>query len=233
MIVLDNALHFIGSTRIVYRMAEVPQRISNHGIEEQLAGSATYAAFGYLWQGHAILVVRLATSSWGFDVLTGQWHERRTALVSNWAVQCAIQQSDGSPMFGSATGGELVVYSGWAEGTSEMSREFTAAIPLSGSQIIDSVEIECNTGQTTVISGQGSAPLIELRYSRDGGNTWSAWIAVSLGAIGHFRTRAKWRRLGMFDAPGALFHLRVTDPVPFRVSGSYADESSAGRARAA
>jgi hypothetical protein len=34
---LDNALHFVGDDRSVYRMSEVPERISNHGIDEQLA----------------------------------------------------------------------------------------------------------------------------------------------------------------------------------------------------
>jgi hypothetical protein len=177
--------------------------------------------------------VRLDTSSWGYDVVTGQWHERRTTGLTNWAPQCSIQRSDGTPIFGSSSGQELLVYSGWAEGASELSREFTGAVPLTGSQIIDSIELECNTGQTTVLTGQGSAPLIEMRYSRDAGNRWSGWIAASLGATGQYRARAKWRRLGAFDAPGALFHFRVTDPVPFRVSGSIADESSAGRARAA
>lgn len=238
MVVLDNALHFVADDHTVYRMADVPTRISNHGIEEQIAGSTSCAAFAYGWQGHAILIVRLDDASYGYDVVTSQWHERRTTGLANWAAQCACQQTDGTPLFGNSAGGELVVHSGWAEGASELSREFTAAVPLTGARVFDSIELECNAGQSTVLSGSGSDPVIEMRYSRDGGNTWSSWTDAALGnaalgGTGKYRTRAKWRRLGTFDAPGALFHFRVTDPVPFRVSSAFGDESSAGRARAA
>lgn len=230
MVELDNAVHFAGDDHVIYRMADVPTRISNHGIEEQIAASASCAVFCYYWQGHAILIVRLDAASYGYDVVTGQWHERRTTGLTNWAAQCACQQTDGTPLFGDSAGPALIEHSGWAEGASELSREFTAAVPLTSSRIIDSIELECNAGQTDL---EGTSPLIEMRYSRDGGNTWSDWLDVALGATGEYRRRVKWRRLGMFDAPGALFHFRVTDPVPFRVSGAIGDESSAGRARAA
>jgi hypothetical protein len=225
---LDNALHFIGNDRAVYRMAEVPTRISNHGIEEQIAASASFAVFVYLWQGHAILMVRLDAASYGYDVVTSQWHERRTWGLSNWAAQCATQQADGTPMFGNSTGGELLVHSGWAEGASPLAREFTAAIPLTSSQIIDSIELEANAGASDDLTLD---PVVEMRYSRDRGETWSNFRPSSLGKTGQYRKRPKWRRLGMFDAPGVLIHCRVTDAVPFRVSGAIGSESSAGRER--
>lgn len=226
---LDNALHFIGSDRIVYRMSDVPVRISNHGIEERLAESSTFKLFSYYYQGHAFLCVRLDAGTWVFDVLTGEWHERRTYDLSNWVVGCAAMQSDGTPIFGSAIGNTLLVHSGWAEGTSALSREWTAAIPLEASTPIDEIEIEANAGAAGLSAGDN--PQVEMRFSRDGGDTWSAFRPASLGATGQYRKRPRWRRLGMFDAPGALFHFRVTDPVPIRVSGVSGDESSAGRSR--
>jgi hypothetical protein len=232
----DNALHFIGNDRSVYRMQDVPTVISNHGIDEQIAGSSTFLLWTYKWEGHPILVVRLDAATYGYDVSTGGlWHERRTTGVSNWAACCAIQQADGPPLFGSATGPELLEHSGWAEGTAELYREFTAAVPLTHSTIIDSVELDCNAGASTDLTITN--PLIMMRRSHDGGETWSSWSDTALGSsgvggTGAYRTRAKWRRLGMFDAPGALLHFRVTDAVPFRVSGSFGDESSAGRSRA-
>jgi hypothetical protein len=224
---LDNALHFIGSDRVVYRMAEVPVRISNHGIEEQLAGSASFAAFSFYWQGHAILMVRLSASSWGYDSTTQQWHERRTN-GTNWRAACACQQADGTPLFGSDSTGDLFIHGGWADASDALSREFTAAVPLTSTQILDTIEIECNTGQTDDLT---LSPVIEMRRSRDGGNTWSPWRSASLGGTGQYRARSKWRRNGSFDAPGAMLHFRVTDPVSFRVSSAFSGESSAGRPR--
>lgn len=228
----DNALHFIGNDRSVYRMQDVATLISNHGIDEQIAASSFFAIWKYKWEGHPILMVRLSTASYGYDVTTGGlWHERRTAGLTNWAARCAIQQADGTPLFGSAVGGSLLINSGWAEGASELYREFTAAIPLTSSNVLDEVELDCNAGQTPLLSGAGSDPIVMLRTSRDAGNTWSDWKQSRLGALGQYRTRPKWRRLGIFDPPGVLCHFRVTDPVPFRVSGVSGNESSAGRSR--
>lgn len=229
MVELDNALHFIGDDRVVYRMSDVPERISDHGIEEQIVTSTTFRLFRYLFEGHAFLCVRLDDKTLCFDVVTREWHERQTWDVSNWAANCAAEQADGTAIFGSATGPELLVYSGWAEGASPLSREFTAAVPSSRAIQLPSVELEANPG--TAPLSAGSLPQIEMRASRDGGNTWSAWRAANLGASGKYRKRPKWKRLGSFDAPGALLQFRCTDPVPLRVSSALSGESSAGRAR--
>jgi hypothetical protein len=229
LVELDNALHFIGDDRVVYRMADVPQRISNHGMEEQLAASATFSLFTYLYQGHAFLNIRLDTVTIGWDVVTQQPHERRTWGVSNWAAQCACEQADGTWLFGSATGPELLAFSGWAEGASPLSREFTAAVPSTRQFPLDVLDLEANPGSANLAAGDN--PQIEMRSSRDGGRTWGPFRAAPLGAMGKYRTRPKWRRLGSFDAPGALLHFRVTDPVGLRVSAAVSGESSAGRSR--
>jgi hypothetical protein len=83
--------------------------------------------------------------------------------------------------------------------------------------------------------GQGSDPIIEMRYSRDAGQTWSNWYPGFLGKIGEYRARAIWRRLGLFDFPGAMFDFDCTDPVSLRISdvnvndggGAVADEAGA------
>lgn len=229
MVELDNALHFIGNDRIIYRMGDVPERISNHGIEEQLAASATFRLFRFYYQGHAILCVKLDSGTWGFDVLTNEWHERTSWGLTNWNVQCSAIQSDGTSIFGSATTADLYIHSGWQEAGDALSREFTAAVPLEDPDSIDEVEIEANTGAADLSAGDD--PQIEMRFSRDRGSTWSDWRAVSLGAVGQYRKRPRWRRLGTFDAPGALLHFRTTDPVPLRVSGAFSEETSSGRSR--
>jgi hypothetical protein len=228
---LDNALHFVANDRCVYRMAEVPQKISHPGIDELLTSATTIKCFPMIFEGHSILNVRTNTKSIGFDVATQEWHERRTWGLANWVAFCCEQQSDGSPIFGSAVGDDLLIHSGWAEGTSSLSREWTAAIPLTSSVRIDSIEIEANTGAAALTAGTN--PQVEMRYSRDRGNTWSAFRPASLGATGQYGRRPKWTRLGMFTAPGALFHFRVTDPVPIRVSGVSGEETSAGLSKAA
>ncbi|HWT45653.1 MAG TPA: hypothetical protein VN085_06795, partial [Vicinamibacterales bacterium] len=131
-------------------------------------------------------------------------------------------------LFGSAVGPDLLAYSGWAELVASFSREFTAAVPSSGPFSLPTVEIDANPGTAPITV---SNPQIEMRTSRDGGNTWGPWRAKSLGTTGKYRRRPRWTRNGGFEAPGALLHFRVTDAVPLRVSSATSGDSGAGRAR--
>ena len=54
-------------------------------------------------------------------------------------------------------------------------------------------------------------PQAMLRWSNDGGSTWSREYWVAIGSMGRFKNRAIWRRLGM--ARDRVFEVVVTDPV--------------------
>ena len=54
-------------------------------------------------------------------------------------------------------------------------------------------------------------PQAMLRWSNDGGSTWSREYWVTIGQIGKYKNRAIWRRLGM--ARDRIFEVVVTDPV--------------------
>lgn len=57
----------------------------------------------------------------------------------------------------------------------------------------------------------GSNPQAMLRWSNDGGSTWSNEHWVSIGKQGRYKNRAIWRRLG--QARDLVFEVVVTDPV--------------------
>ncbi|HHW4683212.1 MAG TPA: hypothetical protein ACQGQI_08650 [Xylella sp.] len=52
---------------------------------------------------------------------------------------------------------------------------------------------------------------VMFRYSRDGGNNWSAWVQRDLGEVGRFQTRVRRYRLG--QGRQWVFDIRITDPV--------------------
>jgi hypothetical protein len=54
-------------------------------------------------------------------------------------------------------------------------------------------------------------PQAMLRWSNDGGSTWSSEYWVTIGSMGRFKNRAIWRRLGM--ARDRVFEVVITDPV--------------------
>ena len=60
-------------------------------------------------------------------------------------------------------------------------------------------------------TGQGDDPQAMLRWSNDGGSTWSNEHWVSIGKIGRYQNRAIWRRLGW--SRDRIFEVAITDPV--------------------
>jgi len=57
----------------------------------------------------------------------------------------------------------------------------------------------------------GETPQAMLRWSNDGGSTWSNEHWTSIGKIGAFKNRAIWRRLGW--SRDRVFEVSVTDPI--------------------
>ena len=70
------------------------------------------------------------------------------------------------------------------------------------------LDIEAGMGLTT---GQGSDPQLMLRWSDDGGHTWSNEYWVSAGPKGQYRRRARWTRLG--QAQDRVYEVVIADPV--------------------
>jgi len=85
---------------------------------------------------------------------------------------------------------------------------------------IHEIEVECEAG-VGLTSGQGSDPQIMLRYSKDGGKTWSSELWRPLGKKGQYAQRAVWRQLGI--ARQFVFEIVVTDPVELTIINGYLD----------
>ena len=65
-------------------------------------------------------------------------------------------------------------------------------------------------GQNNLLT-LGANPQAMLRWSNDGGSTWSNEHWVSIGLQGAYKNRAIWRRLG--QARDRIFEVVVTDPI--------------------
>jgi hypothetical protein len=68
---------------------------------------------------------------------------------------------------------------------------------------------------------QGANPEVMLRWSDDGGHTWSNEHWVSMGKIGEYGHRTYWRRLGMtLKLRDRVYELSATDPVKIAIMGA-------------
>lgn len=63
------------------------------------------------------------------------------------------------------------------------------------------------------------APELNLRWSNDGGHTWSNELTVGCGQAGEYTARAMFRRLGR--ARNRVFELSMSDPIGWRLLDGY------------
>lgn len=78
-------------------------------------------------------------------------------------------------------------------------------------------ELVCQTGigKTT---GQGSNPQVMMRFSNDGGRTWSPEAWRSMGAIGDYSVRVRWTRGGR--GRKRAYEVAGSDPVRVMLAGA-------------
>jgi hypothetical protein len=83
-----------------------------------------------------------------------------------------------------------------------------------------SLQLDCESGVGLNV-GQGSDPQVMLRWSDDGGHTWSNEHWRSMGKIGVYQARVIWRRLGMtVKLRDRVYEASGTDPVKIAIMGA-------------
>lgn len=221
----DNTLVWVGSDGIVYRRSAVPQRISDHGIEEQIAKAGQAYLYSFVWRGHTMLMMSLPDQTWIYDFETGEWTEFSTLGRDTWRAVCAC--SNGlNPVFGDGYAGNVLELQETAltDNDDGVERRFTAL--LDGQADVKNIWLDAQGG----IGPDPSAVVtVELSISRDGSQTWSPFMQANLGKQGEYRKRASWRRLGRSDM-GYVLDFRVTDPSLFTIQGVRVNEDMSGRA---
>ena len=236
---MDNQIYWLGKDArgqgMVYRAAGyIGQRISTHAIEWQLQEYANLEdAVGYTYQqdGHSFYVLNFPTANttWVFDVATGAWHER--ASFSNGAFN---RHRGNCQMFFNATNvvgdyqnGKIykLDLDNYADdGDPQKWLRSWRALPTGANNLArtiqHSMQLDCETG-VGLVTGQGSDPQVMLRWSDDGGHTWSNEHWKSMGRIGRFGYRTIWRRLGAtLKIRDRVYEVSGTDPVRLYIMGA-------------
>jgi hypothetical protein len=236
---LDNGLFWLGSDArgrgIVYRAnGYTGQRISTHAIEWQIQEYSDISdAIGYTYQqdGHAfyVLIFPTAQTTWVYDVATQAWHER--AGWSNGEFvrhrsNCQVVFSD-EVLVGDFENGNIYAYdlNDYTDnGDVQKWLRSWRALPTGQNDLKRSsqhnLQIDCEAGVGTN-TGQGSDPQMMLRWSDDGGHTWSNEKWLPIGKIGEYFRRVIYRRLGMtLKLRDRVYEVSGTDPVKITIMGA-------------
>jgi hypothetical protein len=211
------------------------QRISNHAIEHALASYPVISdaiGYGYEEEGHVFYMLILPTAdiAWCVDFTSNfQWHKRLS-----WDPTAGVYHRHRSNCY--MDFGNVRIVGDYQSGQfHQMSRKVytDAGNPLRALRrsphvwqksnrqrvFFAQLQIEFTPGVGLQV-GQGSTPECMLRWSDDGGFSWSTEQWVSIGLAGDTKNRAIWYLLG--EARDRVWEAVITDPVPRDIIGATA-----------
>jgi hypothetical protein len=236
---MDNSIFWLGADArgqgIVYRNeGYMGKRISTHAVEwqiQQYTDISDALAYTYQQDGHTfyVLIFPTANTTWVYDAATQAWHERagwENSMFARHRSNCQVSYNNeiivGDYENGNLYAFDLDVYSD--NGDIQKWLRSWRALPTGTNNLKrstqHSLQIDCEAG-VGVNDGQGSDPQMMLRWSDDGGHTWSNEVWMSMGKVGEYYRRAFARRLGMtLKLRDRVYELSGTDPVKITIMGA-------------
>lgn len=201
-----------------------PVQIADAGLSGVIreAEAEDLRAWGFGLDARSQYVLSLGSSTWAYDRSIPTWatwdskgyDHFRGHLGCEYAGQIiAVDANQGSGQIW------LIDPDAMDDDGDEFATEFSAYLELKeGRANIGVVELIGLTGDAPM-TGQGSAPLVSMRYSTDGCKSWSSWRHASMGTTGDYAGRVRWRQLGQAKAPhGMIFQFRCSEPIGRRFS---------------
>jgi len=221
-----------GQAQVMQMNGYQPQRISTHAVENTLVNQKISNAISWTYQleGHEVFVVTFPSIgtnglTWAYDVTTGMWHKW---LYTNNLGQYERHRGNCAALFqgmvlcGDYSNGNIYEidstnYTDNGQNVRRLRRCPHVVTDLQR-QFFDELQIQFQpgvglSGVTTPLNSElvGANPQAMLRWSSDGGSTWSREYWVSIGLEGKYKNRAIWRRLG--TARDRVYEVVVSDPV--------------------
>ncbi len=241
---LDNSVFWVGGDvrggAMVFRADGFrPSRISNHAVENAMRLMSrvdTAWAYGYQENGHSFYVLNFPDDdqTWVYDITTEEWHERLLWVPgeAQYRANKAITHTYGfnQHLVGDRSSGKIFTSSvDIFMDDQDLIRRNRRAPHLSDEMRWTAnmrlvIDLMPGQGLTT---GQGSDPMISLRWSNDGAQTWSNERIKSAGKIGQYTRRAAFNRLGR--SRDRVYDMVVSDPILWAITDAYFDSRGGQR----
>lgn len=210
-----------GKAVIIQKEGYLPKRLSTHAVENDIAQGVIDDAVAFVYQqgGHEFYQISFPTQdkTWVYDLSTGLWHKRaaRDDLnILHRRPENVYAQFQGMALVGDVSNGKIYqldqnTYTDDGKQILRMRR--TPHLTDQLNRVFhESLQIQFQPG-VGLPTGQGSDPQMMLRWSNDGGSTWSSYYSVAIGKIGEFKNRAIKRQMGW--ARDRVYEVTITDPV--------------------
>ena len=236
---MDNGVFWLGQDArgrgMVYRANGYQgQRISTHAVEWHIQSYGDISdaiAYTYQQDGHSFYVLTFpsADRTWVYDVATNSWHERAgwsNSVFTRHRSNCQMVFSN-EIIVGDYQNGKLYAFDPEVyadDGQIQRWLRSWRALPTGQNNLKRTahhmLQLDCESGVGLNL-GQGSDPQVMLRWSDDGGHTWSNEHWSGMGKIGEYYRRVIWRRLGMtLKLRDRVYEVSGTDPVKIAIMGA-------------
>lgn len=228
----DAGIFFLGTTpeggAFVYQINGHRGRIISGEEQDRAIGAVPdlTEAVGYLYQqeGRAFYVLTMHPDfpTLVYNIKAQNWETRGLADGSAYRLSGA-GLFNRTNIGGSRLGGFLYTLSldDFTDAGTDLIRRRRTSVQHQNNQLLDWWEVvidgQAGVGNTT---SPGEDPKIRLRYSDDGGNTWSFELVEPLGKQGETMRRAVFRNLG--QSRNRIFEVEYSDPVPVTIVAAYA-----------
>ena len=235
---LDNTVFWLGRDKDgegqVWMLEQgSPRKVSTRAVEEALQASTDLsAATAYTHKRRGNVFYHLNApgleTTWVFNVTTGQWHEEAELVNGEYEPirGTCHAHAFGKNLIGAADG--KIYYLDESKNTLNGSTLVRDRIsPHNATPSMEWISfarfaLDCVVGKGRPNS---EAPSVQMRYSDDGGMTWSQWKTASLGAIGQYAIRVVFGRAGLGRARDRVWHVRCTDDAPFSIVNAVVEET--------
>ena len=213
-----------GEAMVVRMNGYFPERISTHAVETTLVNQNVSDAIAWTYQleGHEVYVVTFPSIgtnglTWAYDNSTGLWHKwlyrnNQNEYERHRGNCCAFFNQQ--VLVGDYENGKIYQLSrSFYTDDGQPIRRIRRAPHITSDlqrQYFHELQIQFQPG-VGLSTGQGQDPQAMLRWSNDGGSTWSNEYWTTIGKQGKYQNRAIWRRLGW--SRDKVFEVSISDPV--------------------
>jgi len=225
---LENTMFWLGTDDrgggVVWKaQGYTPVRVSTHGVEKALQSYTTVSdarAFTYQQEGHAFYVLNFPTAdrTWVYDSTTDQWHERswREPTFGTdhmWRAACHVFWNFDHLVGDYQVGNfyKLELGSNLDQGNPIKRLRTTQTMEKEQKRLFfPSLQVDMETGNGGTLS---------LRYSNDGGHSWSSAKTASMGSTQD--ARVIFKNLG--SGRNRTWEISTISDAKFAVFGAVAD----------
>jgi len=231
---IDNTFMWLGKSSTgpggIYRMnGYTPENITPPSIVTAIQGMSDVSdaiSFTYEQDDHTYYVITFPTGnrSFAYDANTKLWHERASfvnGLFTRWEAQ-EYTYFDGEHLVCDYSEGKIYkikmdTYQ-YGSDVRKWVRSFRAppskGLPVRHKRLM--LEIESGVGV-------GTEQTVMMRWSDNGGHTWSNEKWRDMGAIGEYNKRLIWSSLGMTKGQPRIYEISGTSPVKTVLLNAYLD----------